>query len=73
MKKLAVRAYEVVAMIIPLLLSDTYLYVVITCPTCSFEEVLWKKLARFIEFISSSLYISHVYVSHFSEGQSRRT
>ncbi len=49
------RAYEVVAMIIPLMLSDTYLYFVVTCLTRSGEEVLWKKLARFIEFVVGSL------------------
>ena len=66
------RAYEVVAMVIPLLLSDMYLYVVVTCPTCSLEEVLWKKLARFVEFISSTLYVFHTAMSDISRKKGSR-
>jgi hypothetical protein len=56
--------YEVVAMIIAHLLSDTYLHVVITCLACSVEKVLWKKLAGFVVIITSSLCFSQIYVNY---------
>jgi hypothetical protein len=43
--------------IISLVLSDTYLDSVVTCLTCSVEEVLGKKLAGFVEFVTGSLYV----------------
>jgi hypothetical protein len=47
--------YEVVTMIIVHLLSDTYLGFVITRLACSVEEILWKKLAGFVERITGPL------------------
>jgi hypothetical protein len=47
--------YEVVTMIITLLLSDTYLRFVITRLACSLEEILWEKLAGFVEIITGAL------------------
>ncbi len=47
--------YEVVTMIIAHLLSDTYLRFVITCLACSVEEILWEKLASFVEIITGPL------------------
>jgi hypothetical protein len=56
-------AYEVVAVVIIRLLSDVHLRFIITCRTCSVEEVLWKNLTSFVKFVAGSLYCSHVYVS----------
>jgi hypothetical protein len=47
--------YEVVTMIIANLLSNTYLRFVITRLACSVEEILWKKLAGFVERIIGPL------------------
>lgn len=58
------RAYEVVAVIISLVLSDTYLDSVVTCLTCGVEEVLGKKLAGFVESVTGSLYVFRTSVSN---------
>lgn len=42
-------------MIIALLLSDMHLRFVITRLACSAEEILWKKLASFVEIITGPL------------------
>lgn len=47
--------YEVVTMIIAHLLSDTHLRFVITRLACGVEEILWKKLAGFVERITGPL------------------
>lgn len=60
------RAYEVVAMVISLMLSDTYLDFVVTCLACSVEEVLWKKLAGFVKFVTGSLYVFRTSVSNLT-------
>ena len=65
---------EVVAMIIAHLLSDAYLRFVITRLACSVEEILWKKLASFVELIIGTLCASYVYVNHIrDEDPLRRT
>ena len=56
--------YEVVAMIIAHLLSNTYLPVAITCLACGVEEVLWKKLTGFVVMITGALCFSHIYVNY---------
>jgi hypothetical protein len=47
--------YEVVAMIIAHLLSDTYLFFVVARLACSVEEVLWKKLTGLVVIITGPL------------------
>ena len=55
--------YEVVAVIIAHLLSDTYLHFVIACLACGVKEVLWKKLAGFVMRITVSLCVFHTSMS----------
>jgi len=50
--------YEVITMVIAYLLSGTYLCFVITRLACSVEEILWKKLAGFVERITGPLCVS---------------
>jgi hypothetical protein len=50
-------------MVIIRLLSDVHLHFIITCRTCSIEEVLWKNLTSLVKVVVGSLYCSHVYVS----------
>jgi hypothetical protein len=52
-------------MVIPFVLSDTYLDFIVTCFACSIEEVFRKKLAGLVEFVIGSLYVfSCVYPSN---------
>lgn len=55
--------YEVVAVIIARLLSNTYLHFVIICLACSVKEVLWKKMTGFVMIITGSLCVFHTSMS----------
>lgn len=59
--------YEVVAVIIAHLFSDTYLHFVVTCLACSAKKVFWKKLAGFVEIITGSLCVFRTSMSIVTE------